>query len=418
MGLGRFGGGLGVTKWLLDRDCQVILPELAEKEALLNPLAQLADAISSGQVRLRLGNHDQRDFTETDLIIANPAIPQPWRNPFLDIARANEIPITTEISLVVDQLDRTRVIGVTGTNGKSTTASMIHHTLVRNQIKAYLGGNIGGSLLGRIAKMPPDAWTVLELSSAMLWWLREDVRDGAGWSPGTAVITNLSPNHIDWHGDEQHYAMCKEQIIRDQLPEEVCLRGGHIASRATPVPLKIPGRHNQDNANLAVMAAARATGIDPADAARGLSDFAGLPHRLEAIDTQGRFFNDSKATTPEATLLAIEAFAPRYSRIHLIAGGYDKGVSLDAIGSISSKLAGIYAIGATGPAVVASAGANAHECGDLKTAVEMAMSRMQNDDKLVLSPGCASWDQFPNYEARGDAFRQMTSGHPGIIGSD
>lgn len=418
MGLGRFGGGLGVTRWLLDKGCSVVLTDLGTEDDLSHPLGQLEAAIASGQVQLQLGGHENQDFIETDLVVANPAVPQPWNNSFLNTARSHGTPITTEISLLTRQLDRSRVIGVTGTNGKSTTASMIHHTLVQNRIDAYLGGNIGGSLLSNINEMSSDAWTILELSSAMLWWLQQDAGNDAGWSPGTAVITNIAPNHLDWHGDEAHYVMCKEQITRDQLPGEICLRGEHIASRATPISLKIPGRHNQDNAHLAVMAASTAVGIAPGDAARGLADFAGLPHRLESIGDDGRFFNDSKSTTPESTLLAIDAFAPHYSRIHLIAGGYDKGVALDSIAEISRRLAGVYTIGTTGPSIAAAAGSNAKDCGDLSTAVQTALSSMQVDDILLLSPGCASWDQFPHYEARGDAFRNLVLNQPGINGSD
>ena len=417
MGLGRFGGGLGVTRWLLERGCPVLLTDLAQEKALVAPLKELEEAIGTGQLKLQLGSHEAKDFMDTDLVIANPAVPLPWNDPFLSIAREHGIPVTTEISLLVRQLDRRRVIGVTGTNGKSTTASMIHHTLIANGIDSHLGGNIGGSLLGSAATMPVDSWAVLELSSAMLWWLHEEATNEPGWSPGIAVMTNISPNHLDWHGDQKHYVMCKEQITRDQLPGENCLRGDYISRRATPIPLTIPGRHNQDNAHLAVMAASAATGIDPGDAARGLADFPGLPHRLEAIDADGRFFNDSKSTTPEATLLAIDAFSPHHSRIHLIAGGYDKGVSLESIGSISERLAGLYTIGTTGPSLAASAGPQTHQCGDLRTAVETAIPRMRPDDLLLLSPGCASWDQFPNYEARGDAFRDLVGDHPGIVGS-
>lgn len=417
MGLGRFGGGLGVTRWLLDRGCPVTLTDLADEDALSAPLEQLSDATASGQLRLQLGSHEPRDFIDTDLVIANPAVPLPWNNPFLDLARENGTPITTEISLLVRQLDRRRIIGVTGTNGKSTTASMIHHTLNANAIDSHLGGNIGGSLLDRVDTVGDQTWIVLELSSAMLWWLHEEATNEPGWSPAVAVITNISPNHLDWHGDERHYVMCKEQITRNQLPGDKCLRGDHVSGRATPIPLSIPGRHNQDNAHLAVMAASAATGISPGNAARGLADFTGLPHRLEAIDADGRFFNDSKSTTPEATLLAIDAFSPHHSRVHLIAGGYDKGVSLDSIGSIAGRLAGLYTIGTTGPSLAAMAGRDAVQCHDLRTAVETAMSRMGPEDLLLLSPGCASWDQFPNYEARGEAYRQLVLNHSGIVGS-
>ncbi|MCH2132909.1 MAG: UDP-N-acetylmuramoyl-L-alanine--D-glutamate ligase [Phycisphaerales bacterium] len=405
MGLGRFGGGLGVTRWLLDRGCRVRLTDLSDEAALSESLALLQPEIQDGRIQLRLGGHAIEDFTQSDLVVANPAVPRPWENPFLMAAREAGVPITTEIRLLSEHLNPTRVIGITGTNGKSTTASMVHHILDRNGIDVRLGGNFGGSLLQEVTTLSDETWIVLELSSAMLWWLGEDT--GTGWSPGTAVITNIAANHIDWHGTEQHYRQCKENITRWQRDGDLVLRGDHVAPRATPIPMPIPGRHNQANAHLAVMTVARAVSIPPGDAAAALADFPGLPHRLEAVDAASRFFNDSKSTTPEATLLAVEAFAPRLSRVHLVAGGYDKGVSLEAIAALGPRIAGLYTIGTTGPTLAAAATGTVHECGDLETAVATARRHMVEDDVLLLSPGCASWDQFPHFEARGEAFRRL-----------
>ncbi|MAT82339.1 MAG: hypothetical protein CMJ29_12600 [Phycisphaerae bacterium] len=417
MGLGRFGGGLGVTRWLLEQGCEVCVTDMATEASLTEALASLRPDIDRKRVRLALGGHDVNDFTDTDLVIANPAVPMPWDNPYLQSAAAHGIPISTEIRLLVERLDRTRVIGVTGTNGKSTTASMIHHVLTRTGSRSILGGNIGGSLLPSIADVEPTTWIVLELSSAMLYWLGE-VHGESGWSPGTAVITNIAPNHLDWHGSESHYRQCKDNITRWQLDQDLVIRGDHISKRATPIPIRIPGSHNQTNALLAVMTVARATGLSPGRAAEALSDFAGLPHRLEAVGDEGRFFNDSKSTTPEATVLAVEAFAPRTSRVHLIAGGYDKGVSLEAIARLGSRLGGLYTIGTTGPGLAAEATGHAVSCGDLATAVEQAVHRMKPDDLLLLSPGCASWDQYDHFEARGEAFRSLVLTQSGSMGSD
>ena len=123
MGLGRFGGGLGVTRWLLDQGCTVCVTDLAEAGELADSLAPLTDDIEAGRVRLQLSRHEQSDFTDTDLVIANPAVPRPWDNTCLQAARNRGVPISTEIRLLVERLDRSRIIGVTGTNGKSTDDS-------------------------------------------------------------------------------------------------------------------------------------------------------------------------------------------------------------------------------------------------------------------------------------------------------
>ena len=158
------------------------------------------------------------------------------------------------------------------------------------------------------------------------------------------------------------------------------------------------------NALLAARVVDSLTGEKTKPSLEILRNFPGLPHRLQAVDEAGRFYNDSKSTTPEATLLAIEAFQPHTQRVHLIAGGYDKGVPLNRLARKATHLAGLYTIGATGPTLADLAGPSAIRCGDLEGAVQAALPRMGADDILLLSPGCASWDQFPNYEARGEAF--------------
>ena len=172
MGLGNFGGGAGVARWLAQQGASVLLTDVQPEEALRASLAPLADYMAQGRITTALGGHNVADFTTCDMVVANPAVPKPWDNRYLRAARAAGIPITTEIRLVTERLPaRERVIGITGSAGKSTTTAMISHMLARLGERVHTGGNIGGSLLNAVSDVSPADWVVLELSSAMLHWL-------------------------------------------------------------------------------------------------------------------------------------------------------------------------------------------------------------------------------------------------------
>ncbi|MGB0768426.1 MAG: Mur ligase family protein, partial [Phycisphaeraceae bacterium] len=314
-----------------------------------------------------------------------------------------------------------------------------------------------------------------------------------GWSPHVAVVTNISPNHLDWHGSMEAYAEAKRVILDYQKPEDRAVIGpesglarpmnprvetARLAEDCdrSPVRLALPGRHNRLNAMLAfsACAAARAPWVSREAAFDALADFPGLPHRLQFVKAYDgvRYFNDSKCTTPEAAMLAIEAFldgeglekgvGSRFSEheagldesfpkndsrplfqegkfpgIHLVLGGKDKGSDMTALVSLAaSRCKAVYTIGALGDTIArlvdaageaASAGAERPgscggvswpaataevvRCGELERAMDEIAARVKPGDVVLLSPACASWDQFENYEARGDRFIALVESH-------
>jgi len=462
MGLGRFGGGVGAARFLATKGARVLVTDLADEAALADSLASLGDLLDEGAITLRLGQHDERDFTAADLVVVSPAVRKPWENRFVVAARRAGAVLTTEVRLLVERLpDRAHVIGVTGTAGKSTTAAMIAHALEqcaqmdssescptkatgrsadRAAGRVFLGGNIGGSLLDQIDAITARDWVVLELSSAQLHWLGE-LGLCAGFPPGVAVVTNLAPNHLDWHGSFAHYAKSKACIAQGQGEGDALLLGPSVEEHAAfdvaklqasciecideplgrDAPNALPGVHNRRNAALALRATERALAQRPGSLdAAVLSGFTGLPHRLQLAMTIGegaaaiRVVNDSKSTTPDATALAIAAFDERgevgASRVHLICGGYDKCVDLSAMVKAAARCASVHTIGATGSALVraiAASGGVGRCCGTLDEAVIRASGDLQAGGRggvLLLSPGCASWDQFRDFEARGERF--------------
>ena len=423
MGLGRFGGGLGVTRYLLDHGYRVTLCDTATPDMLRKPLAELG---YHEHLEVRLGPHLPEYLAGVHSIIVNPAVPKPWENQFLQEAIRRGIRLTTEIELAYGLLNPKRVIAITGSAGKSTTSAMAYHILKSQNIPSVLGGNIGGSILNRAELLQDDTTAVLELSSAMIYWLWDRERVSVE-APAVVCVTSYMPNHIDWHGDEKHYQSMKQRLLDVVPPSSIAILPNELQHWASCTQANIhmihdedqvqgcsvPGRHNAMNAAFAVAAV---DSLHPCHHGResyeaAVRGFTGLPHRLNlCVSKPGiDFYNDSKSTTPEATCMAVSALESRVpkNKVHLIVGGYDKGVALTAIALLGQDLAGMYAIGSTSNNIVSQNPDYVTDCRTLENAMDVISSRIQPGDVVLLSPGCASWDQFSNYEERGERFIEL-----------
>jgi len=421
VGLGRFGGGLGVTRWLCGQGARVTVSDKAPAAAL----SESVKALARLEVALHLGGHDEADFLRADLVVVNPAVPKDM--PLLAAADAAGIPRTTEINLFLERCEAP-VVGITGTAGKSTTAAMTAEILSRRFV-THLGGNIGGSLLESLSSIAGEHVVVLELSSFQL----EDL-PLVGISPQVALLTNLAPNHLDRHGTMEAYVQAKKNILKFQSAQDVmilnraCDASSQWAAEAPgridwfepsgePFGLSLMGDHNQANAQ-AAWAAARQFGLDRRTAAEALAKFQALPHRLSfVVERDGvRYFNDSKCTTPQGAVHAVSAFEPR--RVVILVGGYDKAVTFNSLGAALAKRAkAVIAMGQTKDKIVAAVEANRSGelpvvalAEDLPAAVEVAQGHAAPGDAILLSPACASFGMFANYEERGDAFVRLVTG--------
>ena len=447
VGLGRFGGGVGVTRWLAEHHAAVTVTDQATHDTLAESVAAIADL----PVTLHLGGHDERDLDTADLVVINPAVHKATSAFFQTIVRRG-IPWTTEMNLFCERCP-CRVIGVTGSYGKSTTCAMLAEVLEAARLAGdvtytgvHLGGNIGRSLLNDLPDMRESDWVVLEMSNAQL----EDL-PRIDWAPDVAVITNLFPHHLDRYSSFADYAQAKLNITRH--PEETSkivvgelhpdaeeLLFTAVAGRRErlvhipvlspegtpadlPVELKVPGRHNQRNA-ACVLTVCRLLDLNEAVVRAALRDFKGLPHRLEFIRTLDGvdYYNDSKSTAPAATVIALEALqCPTVA----IVGGQRKDVSLvDCAKALARWCRVVICMGESGPAFAeavkparrAVSSEPPHSCGGffddiivhlveaLPDAVRLAHAEAKPGEVVLFSPGAPSFDQYANFTARGRHF--------------
>lgn len=391
-------------------------------------------------VRFELGGHDEGSFASADLIVCSPGVP--LAQPIFAAARRAGVPVIGEVELAASFVEEP-IVAITGTNGKSTTTALVAHLLEAAGKRVFAGGNLGTPLAERVLAGGPLDASVVELSSFQLEAI-ERLR------PHVAVLTNLSPDHLDRYPSAEAYYEAKRAIFRNQTTADFAVLNGadpgvlklHEGAASTALrfggeeaaavddgealvvrlpggreerygdlPRSLRGRHNRENAMAAILAA-RLAGASEEGVRRGLATFPGLPHRLEVVRVERgvEWINDSKATNVDSTLVALRAIP---GPILWIAGGRGKGAPYAPLRPlVSERVKAILTIGEDAAAIASELGGAARvvACGTLEEAVRTARHLAAPGDQVLLSPACASYDQFTSYVHRGERFRALVEG--------
>ncbi|MGC2527433.1 MAG: UDP-N-acetylmuramoyl-L-alanine--D-glutamate ligase [Candidatus Acidiferrum sp.] len=435
VGLARTG--VATAFFCAARGAQVTATDSRSESEIGEAVAELKTA----GVTLELGGHREKTFLEQDLIVPSPGVPADETH--LQAARAKGITIWSEIELAY-RFIKGRLIGITGSNGKTTTTSLVEHILKTAGMQTILAGNIGTPLIACVDGMKDDTWTVVELSSFQLELINT-------FRPNIGVFLNLTPDHLDRHHTFEAYGSAKARIFENQTGEDAAILNADDAATTPYAPslarvywfsrkqrvaqgayvrneeivfrqngaeeillkledIPLAGAHNVENV-LAAATAAKLAGATVSAIAKGVKSFAGVEHRLEFVAEIGgvRYYNDSKATNVDATLKALDAFP---GRILVILGGKDKGSDYTVLQKpLREKAILALLIGAAAEKIEKQiAGSVAIERAEtLERAVETASHAAQRGDVVLLAPACASFDQFQNYEHRGRVFKELVA---------
>ncbi|HEY2140664.1 MAG TPA: UDP-N-acetylmuramoyl-L-alanine--D-glutamate ligase [Solirubrobacteraceae bacterium] len=419
------------------------------------------DVLSQAGLQTHVGTEGLAQLGRARTVVKSPGVPA--QAPVIATARERGVDVLGELELAWRML-RNEFIAVTGTNGKTTTVELIGHIHREAGLPVAVAGNVGVALSGLVGKVEEDATIVCEASSFQL-------EDTLAFAPEAAVLLNLAPDHLDRHGTLETYLAAKLEAFARQGNDDlavaptaallerdaglevedlggcgrrVCfgdgpeadlsLRSGQLWWQERPLlavaELSLRGAHNVENA-MAAAAVCLARGVDPDAVRAGLRSFAGVAHRLERVAVRDGvlFVNDSKATNVASTRVALAAFAvgrraepearragdvlepDRGRTVHLILGGQGKDQDFSALRDhVERSCRAVYLIGQDAPAIahaLAGGRASVHACGDLERAVRMAGATAVAGEVVLLSPACASFDQFADFEARGERFREL-----------
>ncbi len=423
VGLARSGTAAALA--LRARDEEVIGVDAGQPGGL--------EALSDAGIEAHLQTDGLSELQRVKAVVKSPGVPA--QAAVIAAARAKGIPVLGELELAWRLLPN-EFIAVTGTNGKTTTTELIGHIHREAGLPVAVAGNVGTALSGLIGRIEPQATIVCETSSFQL-------EDTLAFAPEAAVLLNLTPDHLNRHGTMEAYRAAKLEIFARQdggdlavlpLDSPIESTGGHAQRvvfgvsadadlshregqlwwRDQPLladgDLRVPGEHNLQNA-MAAAAVCLARGLELRAVRAGLRTFPGVPHRLEMLAERDgvRYVNDSKATNVASTLVALRAFPG--TGIHLILGGQGKGQDFaDLCPAVQESCRAVYLLGEDAALIAqALSGVDVplHECGTLERALLTASAAAVEGEVVLLSPGCASFDQFTDFEARGERFREL-----------
>jgi UDP-N-acetylmuramoylalanine--D-glutamate ligase len=375
----------------------------------------------------KLGSDGLAELERARTVVKSPGVPA--QAPVIAQARARGVPVLGEVELAWRLLPH-EFIAVTGTNGKTTTTELIGHIHREAALPVAVAGNVGTALSSLVDTLAPETVIVCETSSFQL-------EDTVAFAPEGAVLLNVAPDHLDRHGTLEAYRAAKLQVFARQGNDDVAVapvglgiedlggcarrvcfgagpeaeladRAGHLWWVDEPLlahdEIRLRGEHNRRNA-MAAAAVCLARGVDVAAVREGLRTFAGVEHRLEEVATVDGVLhvNDSKATNVDSTLVALASFA---APVHLILGGRGKGQDFSPLREpVRERCAGVYLIGEAAPALGDVIGGR--QCGDLEHALAAARAAARPGEVILLSPACASFDQFEDFEARGRRFKEL-----------
>lgn len=428
--LGLAKSGYAATKLLQTLGADVTVNDSSPLEG-----NEEAEALRSEGIHVICGGHPN-DLLENgfQLIVKNPGIP--YTNPVIQEALRKEIPIWTEVE-ITSRISEAPIVAITGSNGKTTTTTLLYHMLNSAKKNPLIAGNIGTVSCSVAEKATKENIIVLEVSSFQL--MGTDT-----FRPKIAILTNLYDSHLDYHGTSAEYAKAKATITENQLPDDYLIYNADqeevrkiaLKSAAIKIPftlkgkkktgisaddsqiywngepyvkrsiIKLPGQHNLENI-MSATAAAILFGCDSQSIESVLSSFAGVEHRMQFVtELKGRnFYNDSKATNTLATKSALAAFT---TPVVLLAGGLDRGHSFEELRPFMANVKAVVTLGETREKFAEFASS----CGvkqivhsvNMKDAVRLADSLSSSGDTVLLSPACASWDEYANFEIRGNEF--------------
>lgn len=408
-------------------------------------LKEFLDEIKNIDLNIYL-NGEKPNLEDTDLILKSPGVPRDI--PILIEAQNKNIEIITDLELYYRIKSGKNMVAISGTNGKTTTTKLTGEIFEKSGRNTYVAGNIGVGVLDSIFEIKDEDLMIIEASSFQL----ENTID---FKPHISAIVNITPDHISWHGNFENYIDAKKKILSnqdendyavlnydDELLREIgekiktrvfwfsvgeklengsFIEDGWIVIREEKKTIKIikcdeiqiPGKHNLENV-LASVSISYLMGLSIEDIARGLREFKGVEHRIEYVDMKNgiSFYNDSKGTNPDSTIKAIEAIE---SPIVLIAGGYDKGSEYDElVTSFKGKVKELILLGETSEKIKDAAlkiGFNRiHLVENMNQAVRISFELADKNDNVLLSPACASWGMYSNFEERGKDFKNIVKG--------